>query len=201
MRISPSFQPFIVGVDEVGRGCFAGPVVAAAASFSKAHEPIGSITDSKKLTAKMRFSLDKQIRAQALEFAIGEASVEEINTLGIVPATFLAMERALLQMKVLDEVIVDGSLKPRFQTLKIKNLQTLVKGDQLSYAVAAASIIAKVYRDELMTQLHQEHPHFEWAKNKGYGTLTHRTAITQFGLTCHHRTLFCRNIVASMSSR
>lgn len=186
---------YVIGIDEVGRGCFAGPVVAGATLFDRKHQPIDGITDSKKLSALARNDLSKKICDQATSFGVGSASVEEINELGIVPATFLAMERALLQLPKIEIILVDGSLTPRFSQVNPTQIKTIIKGDLLSYSIAAASIIAKVWRDELMKELHQEFLPYNWEKNKGYGTLTHRQAIKKYGLTPHHRTLFCRKVL------
>lgn len=185
----------VIGIDEVGRGCLAGPVVAGAVSFNQDHKLIQGITDSKKLSAAQRDTFSFQIKKFSKDFAIGVASVQEINTLGIVPATFLAMERALLQLNKVEAVLVDGSLLPHFKQVKPQSMKTIIKGDQLSYSIAAASIIAKVHRDELMKKLHQTFLEFGWDQNKGYGTLKHREAILKNGITEHHRLLFCRNLL------
>lgn len=184
----------VIGVDEVGRGCLAGPVVAGAVIFNPDHILIEGITDSKQLSQMQRENFSEQIKKHSKDFSIGISSVNEINKLGIVPATFLAMERALLQFAKVDALLIDGSLLPRFSKIQPQSIKTIIKGDQLSYSIAAASIIAKVYRDQLMAELHQTFPNFGWDQNKGYGTKKHREAILKTGITEHHRSLFCRNI-------
>lgn len=196
----------VIGVDEVGRGCLAGPVYAAAfcvplthdLSFLREFESIG-INDSKKLTALKRQKITKHLQALPVHFAIGSSNVSVINTHGIVNATNQAMAQAIL--KVIDKlgttavhILADGPQihHPDLETFK----QTpLIKGDNLSISIAAASILAKVTRDTYMTELSQQYPHYLWQENKGYGTLTHRQAIQNYGLTPHHRTLFIRNIL------
>lgn len=181
----------IVGIDEVGRGACAGPVVAGAVLFSPQQRPISGVTDSKLLTAARRQQLATIIQAQA-EWGIGMASVAEINELGIAPATLLAMQRAVDHLSSIDYVLVDGIIPPPLTQLPAEKVMTIIKGDQLVYSIAAASIIAKVYRDELMTQLHTEHVDYSWEKNKGYGTASHRQAVGKHGASVHHRTLFVR---------
>lgn len=181
----------IVGIDEVGRGACAGPVVAGAVLFSPQQRPISGVTDSKLLTAARRQQLAIAIQAQ-VEWGIGVASVAEINELGIAPATLLAMQRAVDHLSSIDYVLVDGIIPPPLTQLPAEKVMTIIKGDQLVYSIAAASIIAKVYRDELMTQLHTEHVDYGWEKNKGYGTASHRQAVGKHGASVHHRTLFVR---------
>lgn len=188
----------VVGVDEVGRGCFAGPVVAGAVIFVPEHSLHSAITDSKQLSAKKRELLSRYIKESAKCWAIGAASVEEINTIGILPATFLAMERAIRQMPSFEVTLIDGSVKPKFKKIQPDCIQTIIRGDSVSYTIAAASIIAKVYRDKLMKKLHLTAPEYAWDQNKGYGTAAHREAIQQCGITKHHRLLFCRNVLAGL---
>lgn len=206
VKISPSLEfernywekkLSVIGVDEVGRGCLAGPVVAGAFCITPNHNLINGVTDSKLLTSSQRKKFYSVLQGNCQEFALGIASVSEINELGIVPATFLAMERALLQLSKVEIILVDGSLTPRFEKINPQLIKAIIKGDQLSYSIAAASIIAKVHRDNLMQILHHEFPEYAWNENKGYGTKKHLHGIQQFGITPHHRTLFCRKVLAN----
>jgi ribonuclease HII len=191
----------VFGVDEVGRGCLAGPVVVAAVRFDSSHLPIEGVKDSKKLSLKKRVSLAEQIKAQASYWKTGQASVAEINRFGIVPATMMAISRALPHSKN-QAVLMDGNpfLDSHQEILKKLNLSWpakisyIVKGDSISYSIAAASIIAKVYRDDLMVELAEQFPDFGWQKNVGYGTKQHRQAIQKLGANEHHREIFVRNL-------
>lgn len=176
----------IAGVDEVGRGPLAGPVISAAVVFTDRNVPIDGIKDSKKLTPKSRQILYEKITSVA-KFGIGIASVEEINSYNILQATKLSMERALTDLNLeLDYVLVDGN-----QSLQVKyQVRPIINGDNLSISIAAASIIAKVTRDQLMQELHNNHPQYNWYKNKGYGTKEHIAAIHLHGITDHHRRNF-----------
>lgn len=176
----------IAGVDEVGRGPLAGPVISAAVVFTGREVPIDGIKDSKKLTPKSRQILYEKITSVA-KFGIGIASVAEIDSYNILQATKLSMERALTDLNLeLDYVLVDGnqSLKAKYQ------VKPIINGDNLSISIAAASIIAKVTRDQLMQELHNNHPQYNWYKNKGYGTKEHIAAIHLHGITEHHRKSF-----------
>lgn len=203
-RIIPSFQfesvywanqQLVVGVDEVGRGCLAGPVVAGAVCFDPHHKMLDGIADSKQLSTKQRAFLEPQIRTNCQSFATGEATVGEINRLGILQATFLAMERALSALKKVEVILVDGNQTPKFKQFRSLCIQTIVKGDQLSYSIAAASILAKVHRDQVMEKLHAKFPSYDWVSNKGYGTVKHRKALFEFGMTKHHRKKFCETVM------
>lgn len=180
-----------VGCDEAGRGALAGPVVAAAVIL-----PCGFthplLDDSKKLTRAQRNNLRSVIEQHAIALAIGLADVEEINRLNILRATMLAMHRALdaLNMPV-KKIVVDGN---RFTPYRNVPHRCIVKGDGLYASIAAASIIAKCYRDALMQQLHEHEPRYDWLRNKGYGTEAHRKAIQQYGPTTQHRRLFVRHL-------
>lgn len=198
---------YVAGVDEVGRGCLAGPVVAGAVLFSPPHTAIPGVQDSKQLSFAQRSQVAPLIKNQALAWAVGEASVKEINDYGIVTATLLAMDRALTQVeKQLDgslhQIIIDGkpiTLTHQYPALghwPNRSCSYLVKGDQRCYSIAAASILAKVYRDQLMTDLASSYPDYTWEVNKGYGTLTHRQAVLKYGLTPQHRVQFCRKLTA-----
>lgn len=191
----------VFGVDEVGRGALAGPIVVAAVSFAPTHTKIEGVKDSKKLSLKKRVSLAEQIKEQASYWKTGEASVVEINEFGIVPATMMAISRAL-PFEQNQAVLMDGTpfLDDHQQTLKQLNLDWptkisyIVKGDSISYSIAAASIIAKVYRDDLMVELSSQHPEFGWQQNVGYGTKQHREAIKNLGANENHREMFIRKI-------
>ncbi|MCS7037855.1 MAG: ribonuclease HII [Saprospiraceae bacterium] len=176
------------GCDEVGRGCIAGPVFAAAVIL-----PLGfshpMLTDSKQLSEGQREVLRAVIEQEALAWAVGRAEVEEIDRLNILQASFLAMHRALDQLSLRPEhVLVDGN---RFQPYGNLPHQCVVKGDSLYANIAAASVLAKTHRDAEMRRLARLFPAYGWAENKGYPTAAHREAIRQYGPTQHHRQSFC----------
>ena len=179
----------ICGVDEAGRGPLAGPVVACAAILPLAGlstRLLGALDDSKRLSAEVREAIAIKLRVKAI-WALGEASVEEIDRFNILRATFMAMRRAVEQLAVQPtHALIDGNQKPGLGCQET----TLVEGDHLSYSVAAASILAKVARDKMMRELHAEHPRYGWEHNAGYGTAEHRAAIETYGLTPHHRVSF-----------
>ncbi|WP_432813462.1 ribonuclease HII [Pantanalinema sp. GBBB05] len=191
----------IAGVDEVGRGALFGPVVAAAVIVPDAAvQPLiaAGVTDSKQLSAGQRTQLAVQIRQLALDCRIGYASVREIDRLNILQASLLAMKRAILRLKVQPDLcLVDGN--QRITGLAIPQ-QTLVKGDQRSLAIAAASILAKVWRDDLITRLAVKYPQYNLHCNKGYGTPSHRLALSQYGASCYHRRSFSPCRVSEASS-
>lgn len=182
----------LAGVDEVGRGALAGPVMAAAVIFPAHLDPgvLTGVRDSKQLSAKDREAQVLIIQHWALASGIGLASVDEINALNIRRATALAMQRALAEIAPLDHCLVDGLFMPElgFQQTAI------VKGDTLSLSIAAASILAKVHRDRYMILLDQESPGYGWSQNKGYGTRQHQEALLSFGSTKHHRRQFLRHL-------
>lgn len=176
-----------VALDEVGRGCLAGPVVAAAVVFPESYFH-NEITDSKKLSASKCKELEVQIKENAVDFAIAEVSPQKIDEINILNASFLAMHKAINALTVLPEfLLVDGN---RFNPYKNIPHYCAVKGDSLYLNIAAASILAKNYRDHLMEKLAQEFPQYQWAKNKGYPTIAHREAISRCGITVHHRKSF-----------
>ncbi len=175
------------GCDEAGRGCLAGPVVAAAVILPADYSN-DLLNDSKKLTEKQRYTLRDIIEKEALDYAVAFVSPEKIDEINILWASVLAMHQSLDQLKKRPKhIIVDGN---RFKPYhKIPN-QTVVKGDGKYLSIAAASILAKTYRDDLMIKLHDEFPHYGWNRNKGYPTKQHRQAIKDYGTTPHHRKSF-----------
>lgn len=176
----------IAGVDEVGRGPLAGPVVTAAVILPDNYDLPG-LTDSKKLTALKRENLADQIKQQAISFAFGEASCEEIDELNILHATMLAMQRAVAALDQRPTFVkVDGNRAPDFQI----PAQAVVGGDGKVAEISAASILAKVKRDKLMKALALEHPGYGWEKNSGYPTKQHLEALQKIGVTEHHRRSF-----------
>jgi ribonuclease HII len=175
------------GCDEAGRGCYAGPVFAAAVILPKDfYHPL--INDSKKLSEAQRDLLAPIIKEAAIAWAIGSQSPEEIDQINILKASIKSMHLALDQLKKKAQFIaVDGN---RFYAYKKIPHQTIVKGDGQYAHIAAASILAKTARDQYMMQLHEQYPHYGWDKNKGYGTAAHRAAIALHGLCEHHRKSF-----------
>lgn len=175
------------GCDEAGRGCLAGPVVAAAVILPP-RVRIAGLNDSKKLAASKRAQLRAEIEKKAVSWAIGMVSPAEIDRINILNASFLAMHRALDQLQQEPEhLLIDGN---RFKPYRNLPHTCFVKGDGRFLAIAAASILAKTFRDELMCHLHEEYPHYGWKQNMGYPTVAHRSAILQSGMTEHHRTTF-----------
>jgi len=186
----------IAGVDEVGRGPLAGPVVACAVVMPPDARAIARVDDSKVLTAAQRARLAPRIMERALGWALGAASVPEIDRLNIVQATALAIRRALRRLSVrYDLVLLDG--RP-MRALGIAH-QAVVDGDARCYSVACASIVAKVVRDRLLTALAARHPAYGWESNAGYATAAHIAALRAHGLTAHHRRVFCRTAVGGQA--
>ena len=172
------------GCDEAGRGCLAGSVYAAAVILPEDYQN-DLLNDSKQLTEKKRYLLREIIERDAVAWAVGIVTPEEIDRINILNASILAMHRALDQLKVRPEVvIVDGN---RFKPYRDLPHTTIVKGDGKYLSIAAASILAKTYRDDYMNQLAEEYPQYDWLSNKGYPTKKHREAIKQFGITPYHR--------------
>ena len=175
------------GCDEVGRGCLSGPVVAAAVILPIDYKN-AFINDSKKLSRLHRLSLVKEIKSIAISWAIAESSVEEIDKINILNASFLAMNRAIIALEVQPEhLLIDGN---RFKTSLSIPFDCIVKGDGKFASIAAASILAKVYRDELMGKMAEDYPGYGWEKNAGYATKLHREGIRKLGLTPLHRKSF-----------
>jgi len=188
----------VAGLDEVGRGCLAGPVLAAAVVIPPYCTLLDGVTDSKKLTARRREALYPLIRAQALSVAIGMASVAEIDQINILQATYLAMRRALKRLPAYDHVLIDGR-RPS-DPCGFGAYTAVIQGDQSSYAIACASIIAKVIRDRLMQRLALRYPGYGWEHNAGYATQAHRDALLRLGITSFHRRSFApvRAAIVSM---
>jgi ribonuclease HII len=175
------------GVDEAGRGCLAGPVVAAAVILPpKYNHPL--LNDSKKVSEQHREILKLDILEKALAYGIGVASPKEIDQINILQASFLAMHKAIQQLSIPpDRLLVDGHL---FKPYPGINHHCMIKGDARFQPIAAASILAKTYRDELMKNLSEEFSQYGWKTNKGYPTVEHRNAILKWGFTPHHRRSF-----------
>ena len=172
------------GCDEAGRGCLAGSVYAAAVILPPDYTN-DELNDSKKLTEKKRYLLRSQIQHDALAWAVGVVTPEEIDKINILNASILAMHRALDQLSVRPEaVVIDGN---RFKPYQDLPYTTIVKGDAKYLSIAAASILAKTYRDDYMNELAQRYPQYGWQENKGYPTRQHREAIRQWGVTPLHR--------------
>jgi len=187
-----STKVLVAGVDEAGRGPLAGPVFAAAVILDPMR-PIAGLADSKILSESKRDSLYILIKEAALSWSIAQASVEEIDQLNILQATLLAMQRAVQGLHIQpDEVLVDGNRLPKFSM----PAQAIVKGDSKVQAISAASILAKVERDKLMVDYHQQYPDFAFHEHKGYGTKQHLAEIERFGFLDVHRRTF--NPVKSM---
>ncbi|MGV6800981.1 MAG: ribonuclease HII [bacterium] len=183
--IEDELPGLVAGIDEAGRGPWAGPVVAAAVILNKNCTPAG-LNDSKKLTAKRRSELAAALWKCA-RIGVGTASVEEIDTFNIGQATLLAMTRAAANLPAPPTTaIVDGIWKPRLAC----PAYTVVKGDAKSLSIAAASIIAKTTRDRMMCELARNFPHYGWESNKGYGAKAHRLGLDEYGITEHHRRSF-----------
>ena len=176
----------IAGVDEVGRGCLAGPVFSAAVILNK-NIITKNIKDSKKIPFKKRFFLAKYIKENSI-YAVGVSNVEEINKLNILNASLLSMKRALNKLSQKPSIaFIDGLFAPKNMKIKCK---TFIKGDEKIISIAAASIIAKVARDQFMINLSKEFPEYKWYKNFGYGTAEHLSSLKKYGVTKHHRRKF-----------
>lgn len=187
--LRPHLNPDIIeaGCDEAGRGCLAGPVFAAAVILPKNFSN-ELLNDSKKLTEAQRYTLREIIEREAVAWAVGIVTAEEIDEINILRASILAMKRAVEQLQTQPEhLLIDGN---RFTPYKNIPYTTVVKGDATFMSIAAASILAKTYRDDYMQEIAKEFPAYDWEKNKGYPTPKHRAAIRTFGPTPHHRMTF-----------
>ena len=173
------------GVDEVGRGCLAGPVVSAAVIL-KENINLKLLKDSKKISFKKRIEIAEHIKLNST-YAIGLATVEEILNLNILQAALLSMKRAIDKLSIKPElVLIDGNFAPK----GIKNFKTIINGDEKIKSISAASIMAKVFRDQLMIKLSEKFHNYAWERNFGYGTKAHMEGIKKFGVTSHHRKSF-----------
>lgn len=176
-----------VGCDEAGRGCLAGPVVAAAVILPKNCKHL-LLNDSKQLSEKKRVLLRTEIKEHAIAYSIGIVDHKEIDEINILNASILAMHRALDQIKnPFDSILVDGN---KFKKYNKTEHHCIIKGDGKYLSIAAASILAKTYRDNLMKKIHLEHPQYQWENNKGYPTKSHRAAIKKIGVSQYHRKSF-----------
>ena len=170
------------GVDEVGRGCLAGPVVSSAVILKESVN-LSILKDSKKITFKKRIEIAEHIKLNST-YAIGISSVKEILNLNILQAALLSMKRAIDQLLVKPELIlIDGNFAPK----GLSNFKTIINGDEKVKSISAASIIAKVYRDQLMIRLSERFKNYAWERNFGYGTKAHMEGLKKFGITSHHR--------------
>jgi len=187
--IEDEFEGIICGIDEVGRGPLAGPVVAAAVIINRKKAPLDileQINDSKKLNAKKREYLFYKIQ-EFSEVAIGECSVLEIDRINILQASLKAMKKACEKLNIKPNIaLIDGNQLPKLNC----EMKTIIKGDSKSLSIAAASIIAKHYRDNLMIKIANDFPHYGWERNNGYGTAEHLKAIDSYGITKYHRLTF-----------
>ena len=175
------------GCDEAGRGCLAGAVFAAAVILPPDYQhPL--LNDSKQLSEKQRYALRPVIEQEAVAWAVGIVTPQEIDQINILNASILAMHRAVEQLSTTPQhLLIDGN---RFKAYKDIPHTCVIKGDGKYLSIAAASVLAKTYRDDYMMQLHNQHPQYRWDSNKGYPTKEHRNAITQYGTTPHHRVSF-----------
>ena len=175
----------IAGVDEVGRGCLAGPVVSAAVILNNKID-LELIKDTKKINFQNRIKITEIIK-QNSHYAIGTASVDEILEINILQAALLSMKRAVYKLeKKPDQILIDGPFAPS----GLKNCKTIIKGDEKIKCIGAASIVAKTYRDLLMIKLSEKFTHYAWEKNFGYGTKAHMEGLKKYGITSHHRKAF-----------
>jgi ribonuclease HII len=173
------------GVDEVGRGCLAGPVVSSAVILKESVN-LSILKDSKKITFKKRIEIAEHIKLNSI-YAIGVASVEDIFNLNILQAALLSMKRAIDKLSVKPELIlIDGNFAPK----GLANFKTIINGDEKIKSISAASIVAKVYRDQLMIKLSKKFQNYAWERNFGYGTKAHMEGLQKFGVTSHHRKSF-----------
>lgn len=181
------FEFLEAGCDEAGRGCLAGPVFAAAVILPDNFEH-NLLNDSKQLTEEIRYELRIEIEQNALAHAVGIVDNNEIDEINILNASFLAMHRAIEKLHMVPEfLIIDGN---RFNKYKTVPHHCIVEGDAKYFSIAAASILAKTYRDDYMKKIAEEHPEYDWHKNKGYPTIKHRKTVMEIGYTPYHRRTF-----------
>ena len=193
MNLKPFFTDNLIeaGCDEAGRGCIAGPVVAAAVILPRTMD-FPEFDDSKKLTEKQRETLRIKVIENASAYGVGIVSAEEIDEINILNASFLAMHRAIDQLKIRPELLlIDGN---RFNPYNGIKHQCIVGGDAKYQAIAAASILAKTTRDHIMEELDNQYPNYNWKQNKGYPTIEHKNAVAEFGMSPYHRKTFNMSI-------
>ena len=193
MNLKPFFTENLIeaGCDEAGRGCIAGPVVAAAVILPRGAD-FHEFDDSKKLTEKQREKLRVKVLENAEAYGIGIVSAEEIDEINILNASFLAMHRAIDQLKIRPELLlIDGNRFNKYQDI---HHQCIVGGDAKYQAIAAASILAKTTRDHIMQELDSQYPVYNWKKNKGYPTIEHKNAVAEHGMSPYHRKTFNMSI-------
>ena len=193
MNLKPFFTENLIeaGCDEAGRGCIAGPVVAAAVILPRGMD-FPEFDDSKKLSEKQREKLRIKVLENAAAYGVGIVSAEEIDEINILNASFLAMHRAIDQLKIRPELLlIDGN---RFNPYKDIKHQCIVGGDAKYQAIAAASILAKTTRDHIMEELDNQYPKYNWKQNKGYPTIEHKNAVAEFGMSPYHRKTFNMSI-------
>ena len=193
MNLKPFFTENLIeaGCDEAGRGCIAGPVVAAAVILPRGMD-FPEFDDSKKLSEKQREKLRIKVLESAAAYGVGIVSAEEIDEINILNASFLAMHRAIDQLKIRPELLlIDGN---RFNKYKDIKHQCIVGGDAKYQSIAAASILAKTTRDHIMEELDNQYPNYNWKKNKGYPTIEHKNAVAEFGMSPFHRKTFNMSI-------
>ena len=193
MNLKPFFTENLIeaGCDEAGRGCIAGPVVAAAVILPRGMD-FPEFDDSKKLSEKQREKLRIKVLENAAAYGVGIVSAEEIDEINILNASFLAMHRAIDQLKIRPELLlIDGN---RFNPYKGIKHQCIVGGDAKYQAIAAASILAKTTRDHIMEELDNQYPNYKWKQNKGYPTIEHKNAVAEFGMSPYHRKTFNMSI-------
>ncbi|MBN4085179.1 ribonuclease HII [Flavobacteriaceae bacterium AH-315-B10] len=187
LSLNFSKNEFECGTDEAGRGCLAGPVTAAAVILPK-HFKNKFLNDSKQLSGKKRETLKPIIETEAITFGVAHVFQEEIDEINILNASILAMHKSIDKLITIPEfIIVDGN---KFKPYKNIQFETIIKGDSKYLNIAAASILAKTYRDEYMCKIHEEFPMYNWKQNKGYPTKEHREAIAKYGITIYHRKSF-----------
>ena len=193
MNLKPFFTENLIeaGCDEAGRGCIAGPVVAAAVILPRGMD-FPEFDDSKKLTEKQREKLRIKVLENAAAYGVGVVSAEEIDEINILNASFLAMHRAIDQLKIRPELLlIDGNRFNKYHDIKH---QCIVGGDAKYQSIAAASILAKTTRDHIMEELDNQYPNYNWKKNKGYPTIEHKNAVAEFGMSPYHRKTFNMSI-------
>jgi len=187
LKLKYSTDKIEAGCDEAGRGCLAGPVFAAAVILPDNFEN-ELLNDSKKISEKNRYILREIIEKEALAYAVAQTDCRTIEKINILNAAILTMQKAVLDLKIKPELLlIDGN---RFKTLEGYEHKCIVGGDGKYLSIAAASILAKTYRDDFMKKIHNEHPQYAWEQNKGYGTKKHQEAILKYGYTDYHRKTF-----------